>query len=106
MSETKPEEAKKTDNWAEMSDEHVDEDEQIEVEVEKPKKIKPAKKGTKNRDGDYVITTLDIPDMRTGMREAKEKTGLAAEIDSDSDTEYDEEDDNKEAAVEEKVEGK
>ena len=34
---------------------------------EAKKKIPPTKKGNKNERGDYVVTTIDIPDMRTGI---------------------------------------
>ena len=107
----KEEKPKQTDNLAEMSD---DAEEQVE-EVEEWKKehvIKPAKKkvqaeqrGTKNARGDYVVTSIDIPDMRTGVK--KDEEGNDA-VSSDSDTEYDDEDDVKETAPVEapKEEGK
>ena len=81
-----------------------EEEEEVEAnadqaeQVVKPK-IKKGPKGTKNKDGDYVVTAIEIPDHRGGMI-TKEKSGTAAamDLDSDSDTEYDEEDDVKEAA--------
>ena len=59
-----------------MSDhEEEDEEEKAAAEnadkVEKPK-IKRGPKGTKNKDGDYVVTAIEIPDHRTGMRKDKE----------------------------------
>jgi hypothetical protein len=93
----KKENKKNTENWAEMSDN--DADEQLEEEAKKDHTIKPAKKTKefKNSRGDYVVTAIDIPDMRTGMKN-KDEDGEAVEDSSDSDTEYDEEDDTKEQA--------
>ena len=59
----------------------------------KKKKIPAAQKGFKNKQGDYVVTKIDIPDMRTGVN--KTEDGEPVE-ESDEDTEYDEEDDTKE----------
>lgn len=57
-------------DWAEMSDgeepEDVKEDDKAKVTVKK-KKIPAAQKGFKNDRGDYVVTTINIPDMRTGV---------------------------------------
>ena len=97
-------------DWAEMSDvdednEHADDAQKKEEDKEKPKKKIPAKKGFKNDRGDYVVTTIDIPDMRTGMR--KEGGNAAGGEETDSDSVYDDEDDTKEqqqAATEEKKE--
>jgi len=93
---------KQTDNWADMSDGQPEEEET----ADKQHVIKPAKKkakGFKNKQGDYVVTSIDIPDMRSGMK----KDGEAeSEEESDSDTEYDEEDDVKEAVKEEEKSGK
>jgi len=100
---------KEEDNWAEMSDgeqqpEVVDEKQHtIKTQVKK----KNPNKGFKNRDGDYVVTTIDIQDSRTGIK--KDKDGEEDEEDeTDSDTEYDDEDDEqKPAEVEEETkEGK
>ena len=109
MSDKKNEKDQKTDNWADMSDngEEEEEEKQQEAAVEEKPKVKKPIKGTKNKDGDYVVTTIDIPDMRTGVK--AEKTGAAAAMaDESSDEEYDEEEDTaKETpAVEEKKEGK
>ena len=102
---------KQTDNWAEMSDGQEEQEAQETAEGEqKNHVIKPAKKkapeGSKNKYGDYVVTSIDIPDLRTGVKD-NEKGGVK-EDSSDSDTEYDDEDDNNEqqAAEETKVEGK
>lgn len=96
-------ETKKADNWAEMSDQ--DQEEEVEevknhVIKEAKKKIPPAQKGTKNSHGDYVVTTIDIPDMRVGQKKHDEE-GNEVDDSSDSDTEYDDEDDVKETPVEE-----
>lgn len=102
-------EDKKTNDWAEMSDEAEDNDGQDNGEEKtapKPKKIKPAAKGYKNKDGDYVVNSIDIPDMRTDMKTIGED-GEVIDDETDSDTEYDEEDDNKDAAKEDETkEGK
>ena len=45
------------------------------------KVIPPTKKGYKNKGGDYVVSSIFIPDMREGMREDK-----AQEVESDSDS--------------------
>lgn len=55
-------------------------------------KKKAGQKGFKNKDGDYVVTTIDIPDMRTGVK-SKDEDDKEAEDESDSDDEYDEEED-------------
>jgi hypothetical protein len=73
-------EQQKTDNWAEMSDGEEHEEQTLEQKAEgeeKNHKIKPAQKvkvppamkGTKNTNGDYVVASIDIPDMRTGLKE-------------------------------------
>ena len=48
--------------------------------------------GKKNKNGDYVVTTLDIADTRIGVK--KEKKEVADE--SSSDEGYGDEDDNNE----------
>ena len=87
-------EEKKTNNWAEMSDdEEEQQEEEVKPQVEEPKKvIPPPRKGTKNKGGDYVVTTLDIPDFRDGVKKTKEEE----EEDSDSDEGYGDEEDVKE----------
>ena len=102
-------ETKKADNWAEMSDQEEEQEQPAEEKnhVIKPakKKIPPAQKGTKNSHGDYVVTSIDIPDMRTGVK--KDDEGKVIDEDTDSDTEYDDEDDQNDAAAKEEVkEGK
>jgi len=68
-------EEKKTDNWAEMSDgdDGEQEEEKVAAPVEPKKYIPPARKGTKNKGGDYVVTTLDIPDFRDGIKGEKKE---------------------------------
>lgn len=70
-----------------------EEEAEAAAKKEAKKKIPPPKKGTKNDRGDYVVTTIDIPDMRTGLKDNKEKLLIP---DSDSDSGYDDEDDKKE----------
>jgi hypothetical protein len=61
-------EEKKTDNWAEMSDGEDAEQEEEKVAPVEKKVIPVPKKGTKNKGGDYVVTAIDIPDFRDGVR--------------------------------------
>ena len=80
-------------DWAEMSDGEepeadAKEDEKAKITIKK-KKIQAAQKGFKNDRGDYVVTTINIPDMRTGV--AKEGEDGEPADDSDSDTSYGEE---------------
>jgi len=102
MSDAVKEEKPKTDNWAEMSDNDAEEQPEENEEVKKEHVIKPAKKkvpaeqkGIKNARGDYVVTSIDIPDLRAGVKKDKDGNDQA-EDDDDTDTEYDEEDDAKE----------
>ena len=104
-------EQKKDNNWAEMSDEAEEEqpaENQEKQHVIKPaaekKKVPPPQKGSKNKDGDYVVTTIDIPDIRSGVKQNDD--GAAQEEESDSDTGYDDEDDVNETPAQEVVEGK
>lgn len=98
-------------DWAEMSDgeepeQEVKDEEKAKITIKK-KKIPAAQKGFKNDRGDYVVTTINIPDMRTGVNK-KDEDGQPIDS-SDSDSGYDDEDDTKEekkAAVAEKKEGK
>lgn len=87
-----------------MSNEEDEEAQETREEAPKVEEVKkvipPAKKGTKNVRGDYVVTTIDIPDMRTGLKEGRNKNALI-ESDSDSDEGYGEEE---EAVVEDKKE--
>ena len=73
------EDTKKT-NWAEMEDDEGEEEakgdeekkeDQKEEEQEPKKVIPPPMKGTKNKQGDYVVTTIDIPDTRDGIKKKK-----------------------------------
>ena len=100
-------EEKKKD-WAEMSDgeepEDTKEDEKAKITIKK--KTPAAQKGFKNDRGDYVVTTINIPDMRSGVNKNDEDGNPAQ--DSDSDTSYGEETDAKATQVveETKKEGK
>lgn len=80
-------------DWAEMSDGEEEEEQQEQTQnVEKDKKKVPAaKKGFKNDRGDYVVTTIDLPDMVPKKNDGEQKDEV-----TDSDTEYDDEDDVKE----------
>jgi hypothetical protein len=49
----------------------ADQEEQAQVIIAKPKPP-PTKKGVKNDRGDYVVTSIDIPDMRTGVSKKNE----------------------------------
>ena len=98
-------------DWAEMSDgeepeQEATQEDKAKITIKK-KKIPAAQKGFKNDRGDYVVTKINIPDMRTGVNKKDEDGQIVDE--SDSDSGYDEEDDAKEeqkAAVSEKKEGK
>lgn len=70
-------------------DDGEQEEEKVAAPVEPKKFIPPPKKGTKNKGGDYVVTTLDIPDFRDGIKDKKKE---AQESDSDSDEGYGDED--------------
>lgn len=94
-------------DWAEMEDDEEPEadaeKEQAEVKKEKKKKVPAAKKGFKNDRGDYVVTSIVVPDLRVGA-EKKEKR---QDSDSESDSGYDDEDDSKDQKKhEEEVKGK
>lgn len=94
-------------DWAEMEDDEdpeADADaEKAEVKKEKKKKIPQAKKGFKNDRGDYVVTSIVVPDLRVGLEKKEKKQ----DDESDSDTEYDDEDDSKDQKQpEEEVKGK
>jgi len=95
-------EEKKTDNWAEMSDGEPEEpEEEEEAAIVEPKKyIPPPRKGTKNKGGDYIVTKLDIPDFRDGVKERQDEEG---EDDSSSDEGYGDEEDTKPVPVETKA---
>jgi hypothetical protein len=88
-------------DWAEMSDgdepeTEVKEEDKAKITVKK-KKVPAAQKGFKNDRGDYVVTSINIPDMRQGVK--KDEDGQPLD-DSDSDSVYDDEDDAKEEAKE------
>ena len=58
--------------------------------------IPPAKKGIKNDKGDYIVTSFNIADERTGIK--RKNAADQGEDSSDSDEVYGDEDDNKEEA--------
>ena len=83
-------------DWAEMSDgeePEVDAQEEAAKITIKKKKIPAAAKGFKNKQGDYVVTKIDIPDMRHGVNKTEDGEPIE---ESDDDTEYDEEEDTNE----------
>ena len=59
--------------------------------------IPPTQKGTKNKQGDYIVEKFEIPDFRDGVKEKKEDS----EEEDDSSDDYGDEDDNQNAKVEE-----
>ena len=66
-----------------------------QAEQDKPKKkVIPGKKGVKNQHGDYVVTSIDIPDHRSGIKKDKQKG--EQDSDSSSDEGYGDEDDTQE----------
>jgi hypothetical protein len=84
----------KKQEWAEMSDDQQSEEEEKVVEkvVEKPKPP-PARKGKKNSNGDYIVQTFEIEDLRDGLRASK-KANQSSDDESSSDDGYGDEDDN------------
>jgi hypothetical protein len=76
MSDTKAAEDKAR-NWAELSDHDEDDDannnDAEEVAAEPKKVIPPKMKGTKNDNGDYVITSFEIADTRKGVKKGAKK---------------------------------
>ena len=87
-------------DWAEMSDgeepeTETKEEEKAKITIKK-KKIPAAQKGFKNDRGDYVVTTINIPDMRSGINK-QDEDGEPVES-SDTESGYDEEEDTKEEA--------
>ena len=92
-------------DWAEMSDgeepETVPEEEKAKITVKK-RNPKPVK-GFKNAGGDYIVTTINVVDTRSGVKAEEDK---AQESESDSDDVYDDEDDSKEEAKQAKQESK
>jgi neurofilament medium polypeptide (neurofilament 3) len=95
---------KKDANWADMSDEDVDENQQLgearrapaqkpEGQPERPKNIPPPVKGVKNSRGDYIVSSLNIIELQTQTKKKDEEV----EEDSDSESEgYGDEDDAQE----------
>ena len=77
--EKKPEEqnAEKKE-WAEMSDDEdenetagANEEAETKPEPEPKKIIPPTQKGTKNKQGDYIVEKFEIPDFRDGIKAKK-----------------------------------
>ena len=66
-------------------------EEKVEEKKEEKKVIPPTKKGFKNKQGDYVVTSIVIPDLRDGLKKEKEAKKVL-EDDSDSDEGYGDED--------------
>lgn len=66
----------------------------MERNIVKPK----TQKGFKNDRGDYVVTTIDIHDLRTGVNDKKEKN-IENDDESSSDEGYGDEDDKAEATA-------
>lgn len=76
---------KEAKDWADMSDDEEDgklnatkEEKKVEkkAEEEKPvekKYIPPTKKGTKNKRGDYVVTSINVVDTRTGIKDKEQE---------------------------------
>ena len=81
------------DDDEKIGKEKEDQEAEQPVKKEPKKKVPPTKKGTKNDRGDYVITTIDIPDMRTGVSKSEKMQVIS---DSDSDSGYGDEDEPKE----------
>ena len=100
MSDTKVEDKSKKTNWAELSE--GDEEDIVDTPINnedaaedvKPVYIPPKMPGKKNKNGDYVVTSLDIVDTRTGVKKEKKDK---VEEESSSDEGYGDEDDNNEA---------
>lgn len=118
--DSKPEAAdKKADdaekkNWAEMSDDDAEnenatanEESQSKPEPEPKKIIPPTQKGTKNKQGDYIVEKFEIPDFREGLKQDKDGSDDDEEEEESSD-DYGNEDENdkKTEQVPEKKEGK
>jgi len=69
--ESKPQEDQKEGgkkDWAEMSDEEggdndgKDEEQQVQTKPEPKRVIPPTQKGTKNKQGDYIVTKIQMID--------------------------------------------
>lgn len=86
-------------DWAEMSDEEGENDtagaaeEQEPKQAPEPKKVIPAtQKGTKNKQGDYIVEKFEITDFRDDIKKNKENE---SEDDESSSDDYGNEDDQK-----------
>lgn len=85
-------------DWAEMSDDDGEndagaaEEQKAKPEPEVKKYIPPTQKGTKNKQGDYIVTSFEIPDIRDESKAKKDEE--ADEDDSSDDDYYGNEDDN------------
>lgn len=111
--DSKPEDQTEKKDWAEMSDDEAEnetaeaaEETQSKPEPEPKKIIPPTQKGTKNKQGDYIVEKFEIPDFRDGMK--KKDQNDSEDEDDDSSDDYGNEDDNANNQAEEapKKEGK
>jgi len=105
---------KETKNWAEMSDEDGENEQINDTQPEKEQNhvikqkskaadIPPPIKGKKNERGDYIVTTINIPDFKTEKKAKDEEES----VESDSESEgYGDEDDAQEVVKEEPKEEK
>ena len=110
-SDKKGDETEKKD-WAEMSDDDAEnenaganEEVQAKPEPEPKKIIPPTQKGTKNKQGDYIVEKFEIPDFRDGLKKKNEDDSDEDESSSD-DYGNEEEDANKVVEEQPKKEGK
>ena len=50
--------------------------------IKPAKKIPPTQKGKKNAQGDYVVTNIDIPDFRDGVKDGSDGEEVESESSS------------------------
>lgn len=88
-------------NWAEMSDDEAENDNTAGAEESKPKPepevkkyVPPTQKGTKNKQGDYIVEKFEVTDFRDDMKKKKDNESDEEE-DSSDDNFYGDEDDTK-----------
>jgi len=93
-----------SDDDAENDTAGAAEEAQPKPEPEPIKVVPPTQKGTKNKQGDYIVEKFEIPDFRDGMKTKKDDS----EEEEDSSDDYGNEDDNEpvKQEVEVKKEGK
>lgn len=66
-------------DWAEMSDDDGDndagaaEEQKPKPEPEVKKVIPPTQKGTKNKQGDYIVEKFEIPDIRDEAKQNRKE---------------------------------